>query len=376
MLLSSFFSFLERDTIIALWTKNAVQSLVLINVKSSTYEFPQLPYIDNLAPSIQRVSDHHYAFIGSTKDKPAALYSVVLHPEPEMTVLRSSSSLPISQAYFSTLRPISFLRVHGTEIEGLSYAMFMPPLNPGFVGPSESLPPLILYAHGGPTSHVGPGLNLAWQYWTTRGYALAAINYSGSSGYNRFYRSQLDGQWGIADVADAVSCVEYLASAGLVDGTRVGIVGGSAGGYACLQALCSYPDTFAGGVSLYGISDVKALIQDTHKFESHYADVLLFGADGKLPDEEKEKILYARSPIYHAASIKAATLLLQGLEDKVVPPNQAQGMIDTIKEHNGDAKIVFFEGEGHGFVKAESLERSTLEQEQWWRKTLVRDTKA
>ena len=174
-------------------------------------------------------------------------------------------------------------------------------------------------------------------------------------------------------MGDAASCVEHLASAGLIDKTRVGIVGGSAGGYACLQALCVYPDTFAGGVSLYGISDLKALTQDTHKFESHYVDRLLFGANADLSDEEKKTIIQARSPLYHAERIKVALLLLQGSEDKIVPPDQAQRMIDVIKRHNGDVKAVFFEGEGHGFVKAATIERSILEQERWWRKSLVRD---
>ena len=214
---------------------------------------------------------------------------------------------------------------------------------------------------------------MACQYWTTRGYAYAAVNYAGSSGYSRAYRQLLDGQWGVADVADAASCVEHLASAGLIDKTRVGVMGESAGGYACLQALSTYPDTFAGGVSLYGISDVKTLIQDIHKFESHYADRLLFGANADLSDEGKEKIIHARSPLYHAEKIRAALLLLQGSEDNVVPPDQAQRMIDAVKKHNGDVKAVFFEGEGHGFTKAANIERSILEQETWWRKSLVRD---
>ena len=291
-----------------------------------------------------------------------------------MTVLKCSTTLSIPSTYFSSLKPISFPRVHGPVKEGVAHGMFMPPLNPNFVGPKGTLPPLILYMHGGPTTHVGPGLNIAWQYWTTRGYAYAAINYAGSSGYGRAYRQLLDGQWGFADVADAANCVEHLALAGLIDKTRVGIVGGSAGGYACLQALSIYPDAFAGGVSLYGISDVKSLIQDTHKFESHYADRLLFGTNADLSDEEKENIIHARSPLYHAERIKAALLLLQGSEDKIVPPDQAQRMIDAVKRHNDDVKVVFFEGEGHGFTKASNIERSILEQERWWRKSLVRDT--
>ncbi|KAL9610777.1 MAG: hypothetical protein Q9167_004533 [Letrouitia subvulpina] len=370
---SSSFAFLDHDTIVALWTKNAVQRLVMVDLQSSSYEFPPFPPIENQTPSLRQVSGHHFAFIGSTPNKPDALYSVASKHQDDLTIVKSSSNIPISATYYSEAEPISFQRTHGPEREELSHAMFIPPKNPGYNGRHDELPPLIISMHGGPTAEVGPGLNIEWQYWTTRGYALAAVNYSGSSGYSRTYRTGLDGQWGIADVADAASCVEHLASAGLIDRTRVGIMGGSAGGYACLQALCSYPDMFAGGVSLYGISDVKALIQETEKFESHYADRLLFGANRTPSDREKEQILHARSPLYHAERIKAATLLLQGLEDRIVPPNQTQGMADVIKKHNGDVKVIFFEGEGHGFLRAESLERSITAQEQWWRKTLVRD---
>ena len=340
---------------------------------SSKFEFPTFPSIENSAPSIHRVSDQHYVLTGSTTKSPETLYSVASRHQIEMTVVKSSTALSIPSTSFSTLEPISFPRVHGPVKEGLAHAMFMPPLNPKFVGPKGTLPPLILYMHGGPTIHIGPGLNMVWQYWTTRGYAYAAVNYAGSSGYSRTYRQLLDGQWGVADVADAASCVEHLASAGLIDKTRVGVTGGSAGGYACLQALSTYPNTFAGGVSLYGISDVKTLIQDTHKFESHYADRLLFGTNADLSDEEMEKIIHARSPLYHAENIKAALLLLQGSEDTIVPPNQAQRMIDAIKKNNGAVEAVFFEGEGHGFTKAANIERSILEQERWWRKSLVRD---
>ena len=369
---SSYFTFLDRDTVAALWTKDAVQRLVLIDIPSTMFEFPPFPSLENRFPSIHQVSGQHYVFVGSTDKDPQALHSVASRHQTEMTVLRSSTALEIPKTYFSPMKPISFPRIHGSGRDGIAHVMFMLPVNPDFVGPKGTLPPLIIYMHGGPTTHVGPGLNLAWQYWTTRGYAYAAINYAGSSGYSRAYRQQLDGQWGLADVADAASCVEHLASAGLIDKTRVGITGGSAGGYACLQALCTYPDLFAGGISLYGISDVKALMQDTHKFESHYADKLLFGTNPDFSEEEKEKIIHARSPLYHAQRIRAALLLLQGSEDKVVPPNQAQRMIDAIKEH-GAGKAVFFEGEGHGFAKAANLQEAMLEQKVWWRKYLVRD---
>lgn len=329
--------------------------------------------MDNSSPTIERVSNTDFVVIGSTRDRLDTLYRGSIVQGAKLAIVKTSSSLSIPEPYHSKAKSISFKRTRDADGGGFSYALFLLPQNPSFSGPANSLPPLIVQMHGGPTGHVEPGLKLQWLYWTTRGYAVTSVNYSGSSGYSRAYRDRLDGRWGLADVADAVSCVDHLISSGLVDGSRVGITGGSAGGYACLQALCSFSSVFAGGISLYGISDVKALARETHKFESHYIERLLFGPKGNPSDDEKEEIFRARSPLYHADRIKAALLLLQGSDDKVVPPGQAQSMVDSVKRQHGDAKVVFFEGEGHGFTKAENIERSFIEQDQWWRKTLVHE---
>lgn len=317
-----------------------------------------------------RISDTKLVVIGSTATAPNALYLIDIKNPSETKVLKSSADLGIPTSLYSEAKHISFPRVYGDKKDGLGHALYLSPKNPEYRAPEGVLPPLVVHLHGGPTSHVAPGLSLMSQYWTSRGYAFANVNYAGSSGYGRAYRDRLNGQWGIADVADAASCVAHLVSTSLVDPSRVGITGGSAGGYGVLQALCVYPDIWAGGVSLYGISRLKALTEDTHKFESHYLFALIY--DDGTSEEEKEKIYQERSPYYHADNIKAPILLLQGTEDKVVPPSQARDMERTIKDKGGDVEVVIFEGEGHGFRQGKNVKRAIEEEERWWVKTLLR----
>lgn len=247
--------------------------------------------------------------------------------------------------------------------------MFTPPHNPSFHAPPDSKPPLIVQIHGGPTSNGPPGLSLPAQYWTSRGYAYVHVNYAGSTGYGRAYCESLNYFWGIKDVDDAASCVDYLVSQGLVDGTKVGITGGSAGGYTVLQSLVTYPTLYAAGNSQYGIGNLNLLATGTHKFESHYLFKLMFPED--TPDEERQKIYHDRSPCYHAEKIERPLLLLQGSIDRVVPLDQAIGMEKILKEGGKDVTLVVFEGEGHGFKKQENLKRATEEEEKLWARTLL-----
>ena len=322
---------------------------------------------------MRRVSDTTFAVIGSTLKSPAALYIVDISNPSNLTILRPSIELAIAPTYFSLAEHISFPRVYGPDLSGESHALFLSPQNPQYIGPSSSLPPLIVSLHGGPTSHDSPGLSLFWQYYTTRGYAFTSVNHAGSSGYGRAYRERLDGNWGIADVADVASCVAYLARTGRIDPARVGVQGGSAGGYAVLQSLCTYPRIWASGVSEYGISNMFTLEESTHKFESQYMRRLLLSQDAT--EAEKEKVYRERSPIFHAQKIKAPLLLLQGSEDRVVPLEQATEMEKVIKEEGGDVRLVVLEGEGHGFRRSENVKRAIEEEERWWIETLLEGVK-
>ncbi len=228
---------------------------------------------------------------------------------------------------------------------GPVHGWFYPPTNPSV----DTAHPLI--SHGGPTAFSTAGFSLAVQFWTTRGFAVLDVNYSGSSGYGRAYRERLRGEWGVLDVADCVAGARALADAGRVDGARIAIRGGSAGGYTTLRALTT-SNVFAAGCSRYGIGDLAALASDTHKFEARYLDGLV----GPWPEAAE---LYAeRSPINHVDALNCPMLILQGAEDAVVPPNQAETMAAAVAAKGLDVELIVFAGEGHGFRKAETIQRA------------------
>jgi len=209
---------------------------------------------------------------------------------------------------------------------------------------------LIVLCHGGPTGATETGLNLKIQYWTSRGFAVMDVNYRGSTGYGRHYREQLNGAWGIHDVEDVCAAVKHLAKQGRIDPDKVAIKGSSAGGYTVLAAL-TFSDTFKAGASLYGIGDLETLATDTHKFESRYLDSLV----GPYPQERD--LYLQRSPIHHCEQLSCPVIFFQGLDDKVVPPNQAQEMVNALDQKQVPVAYVPFEGEGHGFRQASSIQR-------------------
>jgi len=232
------------------------------------------------------------------------------------------------------------------------------PTHPEVVGTAGAAPPLIVMSHGGPTSAARPQLSLTVQYWTSRGYAVVDVNYRGSTGYGRAYRQALAGEWGMVDVDDCVAVAASLAGSGQVDGGRLAIRGGSAGGYTTLCAL-AFHDTFTAGCSLYGVADLEALARDTHKFESRYLDSLI----GPYP-EARERYL-ERSPIHHVDGFACPLIVLQGLEDEVVPPAQSEMIVDAVRAKGLPVAYVTFEGEQHGFRRAESIKRA-LEAEHYF----------
>ncbi|MGI9332071.1 MAG: alpha/beta hydrolase family protein, partial [Gammaproteobacteria bacterium] len=257
----------------------------------------------------------------------------------------------VPDGFVSTPEPFEYESAGGEIARGFFYA----PANTRFEAPPGERPPLIVMAHGGPTGATGTSLNLALQFWTTRGFAVLDVDYRGSTGYGRAYREKLEGQWGIADVEDCVHGAESLALAGRVDGERLAIRGGSAGGYTVLAAL-TFHDVFKAGASYYGIGDLEALARDTHKFESRYLDSLI----GPYPQARETYV--ARSPINHVDRLSCPAIFFQGLEDKVVPSNQAEMMVAALDAKGLPVAYLAFEGEQHGFRKAETVTR-TLEAE-------------
>ena len=264
-------------------------------------------------------------------------------------VLRRASSVTLDPATISRPEPIEF----PTTGDRTAHALYYPPTNPDFAGPDGERPPLIVLAHGGPTSNTLTTLELSRQFMTSRGIALVDVDYGGSTGYGREYRRRLDGQWGIVDVDDCIAAARFLAERGDVDPDRLAIEGGSAGGFTTLAAL-AFRDIFAAGISHYGVGDVERLELDTHKFESQYLHRLL------APYPEAAALFRERSPIHAIGDISSPVLILQGLDDRVVPPSQAETMAAALASNGIPHAHLAFEGEGHGFRGAHAIRR-TLE---------------
>ncbi len=259
------------------------------------------------------------------------------------TVLRRSSTAALATDLVSTATEVSW-----SSDQGQVHGWFYPPRNDGWCAPEGELPPMITISHGGPTGGSAPEYDREVQFWTTRGIAVLDVNYGGSVGYGRRYRERLLRAWGVVDVVDCVAGASAMADQGRADRHRLAIQGSSAGGYTTLQALTT-STVFTAGISKYGIGDLTALVADTHKFESRYPESLI----GAYPDEAA---LYAdRSPINHVDRLEAPILLLQGSEDMVVPPNQARTFADAARAKGLPVAMIMFEGEGHGFRRAENI---------------------
>jgi dipeptidyl aminopeptidase/acylaminoacyl peptidase len=258
-------------------------------------------------------------------------------------VLRRTAARALSEALVSRAQPLSW-----DSPDGPVHAWYYPPTNPNCYAPVGELPPVQVWSHGGPTAFSDASFALRTQFWTTRGIGILDVNYSGSSGYGRAYRERLQGRWGIVDVRDCVEGARALVDARLADPSRLSIRGGSAGGYTALAALTS-TDVFAAGISLYGIGDLEALATDTHKFESGYTDSLI------APWPEGRETYRERSPINHLDQLSCPMLILQGRLDRVVPPNQAEAMAAAVRAKGLPVELVWFDAEGHGFRRAESI---------------------
>ncbi|MCY0863773.1 MAG: prolyl oligopeptidase family serine peptidase, partial [Sulfobacillus sp.] len=268
--------------------------------------------------------------------------------------LRRAWERPVMPDYLSRPQPIEFPTADGTT----AHAFYYPPVNPHYRAPEGERPPLVLFVHGGPTTQRFPVYQPAIQFWTSRGFAVADVNYGGSTGYGRAYRQRLTGKWGIVDVDDCVFLARYLVRQGLADERRLAIRGSSAGGYTTLAAL-TFRKTFHVGASYYGVSDLASLAQETHKFEAHYLDTLV----GPWPAAETE--YQARSPLAHTDQCRTPVIFFQGLDDRVVPPLQSAQMVEGLKAQGVPVSYMTFAGEGHGFVDGTTIVRAT-EAELWF----------
>ena len=292
------------------------------------------------------ISGQRAAFVAGHPADPSALVLIDLN-NATPTVVRRAMDINVDPNNVSVGEVLDVPSGDGVDVHAYFYA----PENCTYSGPELEKVPLIVKSHGGPTGQTTPAFSLGIQFWTSRGFAVLDVNYGGSSGYGRAYRSRLDGRWGEVDVEDCITCVRYLVGKGLVDGERVVITGGSAGGFTTLCAL-TFHDVFRAGASYYGIGDLEALARDTHKFESRYLDRLV----GRWPEDEE--LYRARSPIHHTDRLACPVIFFQGLDDKVVPPNQAKTMVDALLQKNLPVAYVAFEGEGHGFRLSENIERA------------------
>ncbi|KAI0265602.1 alpha/beta-hydrolase [Gloeopeniophorella convolvens] len=313
------------------------------------------PFVD--VNAIRAIDAKTLVFEAKSTREPSAIIKLTITDTstPYVTttyeVLKSSmESLPFPDGIISQPEPLTL----GTKSEPV-YAILYLPTNPEYSGPSDPAekPPCVVNSHGGPTSMAGQGLQWTKQYFTSRGWAWLDVDYSGSGGYGRKYIDRLNGAWGVADIADCAAASQALAEQGRIDAARTTIRGGSAGGFTTLAVLChpALQRAFTAGTSLYGISDLTRLAQaGTHKFEARYMDKLIGGTVEQIPE------VYAkRSPVNNAQNIRSPLLLLQGTEDKVVPPEQAAAIEKKIKEQRGHVEKIMFEGEGHGFVRADSI---------------------
>ncbi len=288
------------------------------------------------------------AYVGASPTSVAEVVSV--YPASGQTdALRLSSNVNLGAEWLSVPEDITFPTSGGER----AHAYYYPPANPEFEAAGSETPPLLVISHGGPTSATSPSLSLAIQFWTSRGFAVADVNYRGSTGYGRAFRDALKGNWGVYDTDDCIAAADFLVERGQADTDRVAIRGGSAGGYTTINAL-TFHDRFAVGATYYGIADLSVFIGDTHKFESRYLDSLI----GPYP--ESKQLYHDRSAINFTDQLSCPMIILQGLEDKIVPPSQAEIMASALREKNIPFSLIMFEGEQHGFRQSTNIRRSLM----------------
>lgn len=339
---TSLYGFALGKSIVCSYAEDGRDYLATLDIETKALKPSATPFT---AISQIHCAGDRVIFIGASPRLSSAIVSYHLHTR-DFEILRRSRESEIDATFISEPQPIEFPTENGLT----AYGYFYRPKNPDYTASRDETPPLVVMSHGGPTSSSSASLKYSIQYWTSRGIAVLDVNYGGSSGYGRAYRERLTGQWGIVDVDDCVNGARYLVGRGEVDPNRLAIRGGSAGGYTTLCAL-TFRNSFTAGASHYGVSDLEALAKDTHKFESRYLDRLI----GRYP--ERRDLYLERSPIHFTERLNCPMILFQGLEDRVVPPNQSEKMFEAVRAKKLPVAYLTFEGEQHGFRKAENIKR-------------------
>jgi len=344
---TSTYAFAGSGRVVCAYSGGGLGKLAVLDLARETLDPLDLPFTD--FSSVKAAGDR-VVFRAGASNHPSSIVMLDLG-SGRHTVLKKGTDLvdrtdPRIADYLSKVESVEFPTTGGTTAFGLFY----PPHNPDYAPPAGEKPPLLVKVHGGPTSAASSTLNLNTQYWTSRGIAVLDVNYGGSTGFGRAYRDRLHLTWGVVDVDDSVNGAKFLAGQGRVDGKRCVISGGSAGGYTTLAAL-TFRDFFQGGASYYGVSDAAALARDTHKFESRYLDWLI----GPYPQEEAR--YRERSPVFHVERLAKPVIFFQGDEDAIVPPNQAEAMVEALRRKGNAVGYFLFAGEQHGFRKAGNIQR-------------------
>jgi dipeptidyl aminopeptidase/acylaminoacyl peptidase len=335
----STYAFAGRDRLVCSYIENGLGRMASIDLRSGAFTPIETPYTDIVG---LKAEGDRVVFRGAAASLPAGIVQYDL-AAGKAEVLKKSTTVaddPAVSRYFTCVEPLAYPSEGRT-----AHALHYPAFNPDYTAPAGELPPLLVKCHGGPTAAASSALDLRVQFWTSRGISVLDVNYGGSTGYGRAYRQILNGNWGIVDVDDCVNAARYLAERRLADPARSVITGGSAGGFTTLAAL-TFRDYFRGGASHFGVADVGALARDTHKFESRYMDTLV----GTEFDE--------RSPIRHVERLNAPVIFFQGDEDRVVPPNQTEMMVEALRAKHAPVGYLLFSGEQHGFRKAANIKRS------------------
>ena len=339
------YGFASAERIICAVNRRGAWALHSLDPTSGRLDRLDLPYNEMCRADLE-VDAGRVVFGAGSPSQPLSILRLDL-ADGSVEPLRKASAAAVEPGYLSEPRAIEFSTADGLT----AHAFYYPPRNRDYSAPAGEKPPLLVKSHGGPTAAAQQALDLTIQYWTSRGIAVLDVNYGGSTGFGREYRDRLKGRWGIVDVDDCVNGARYLVEQGEVDGDRLAIDGGSAGGYTTLAAL-AFRDIFRAGASHYGVSDLAALARDTHKFESRYLDQLV----GPYPERQDRYL--ERSPIHHTDGLSCPLILFQGLEDKIVPPSQAELMFEAVKAKGLPCAYVPFAGEQHGFRRAENIRRA------------------